>query len=360
MNTDTVAAEIPAPHTWLERLASARFFSASLIVHVVLLILVGGMVVMQSGDGAPDFEAGDGSGLFADSSELPAPPEMPANASQSALAAGPALPAPSMAAITTNALSTAYSVSASQVNVSTNSMSDSLASRMNAMGKNAERAAGAGLSGMGKAGGTKMGMIFGRKVEAKKLGVILDVSGSAHPKLASAIQEIDKAFGDSILILYPGCGMVDDKKGRKLHQIRKFSAIPKKELEGDIPRMSTAGQLIKALKIPEFEKLTSRPNMKERLFVSWFEGNESDKGHLITHTDAAFEDLIAKGVDSIYWFADFRDKVSAEAAEDLLKELKRKKIKVYLHNFATPDIAPQIVMLAEKTGGTTNVGEVKK
>lgn len=343
----------PPARSFFERLASARFFTASVLVHIVLLILIGGTVILQSTE-APDFEAGSGE-ILAESSEPTGPPEDTSVAAGAMTNTAAAAPAPTMDLVTANAMKSAYTMNTTTSAVRSNNIADSMAANL---GKKAGQAMGSGIGSMGRAGGTKMGMIFGKKVEATKLGVILDVSGSAHPKLAGAIQEIEKTFSDSIIVLYPGCGMLDDKKGRHLHQVKKFSAIPKKDLEGNIPGMTTPGQLVKALKIAEFEQLTTRPNMKERLFVSWYD--KEDRNQLITHADAAFEDLIARGVDSIYWFADFRDTVSPEAVEDLLKDLKRKKIKVYLHNFAGPVIPPQTLVLAEKTGGTSNAGEPKK
>jgi len=63
--------------------------------------------------------------------------------------------------------------------------------------------------GWGSGGGG--GSLFGTKIKSNNLGVILDISGSAHEHLDKAFTEIDKSFPKSHIVLVVGCGMTDGK-----------------------------------------------------------------------------------------------------------------------------------------------------
>jgi hypothetical protein len=343
----------------IDRMQVAPFFTVSLLLHIIILVLVGGTVMYKVTEEAQDFQAGN-EGLMSDMSDAGPPPETPQDPTETFTPQVAAVTAPAVTALsTTSTAATSFSVNALPMQDNQlKGLGDNAAAMANLSKKVGESAS---MGAAGKAGGTmKSGMIFGKKVEATKLGVILDVSGSGHPHLAEAIKEIEKTFKDSIIILYPGCGMID-WKGKRPHEIRRMDAITKKDLPEDVEHFSTPGQLVKALKIDEFERLTKRPAMRERLFVSWYLPDANTKGgQLINHTNVAFEDLEKKGVDTIYWFADFKDKVNMEVSQDLLKELKRKKIRVYLNNFAGDPIPPESLLLAEGTGGTATSEKLKK
>lgn len=329
--------------------ARMRFLSFSLILHLMIVVVGGSAVLFRQYVEPPDFVAASES-FIDDASQAARPPEPMSAPEPTFTPSSPTVSAPPISALATTATST-FAMNTLQLP----SKGLDMGAAMESLGKKLGDGAGAG---MGRAGGVT-GMIFNKKVEAKKLGVILDVSGSAHPHLAGAIQEIEKSFADAILVLTPGCGM-GEIRGRSSHEIRKFASIPERELSDMPPERSTASQLAKAFKIDEFEQLIRRPAMQPRLFVSWFEGGPNTGGGTqSSQTLVSFEYLMRKGVDSIYWFADFRDPVNPEITTELLKELKRKKVKVYLHNFAGTTIGPEATSLAEGTVGPGNMEEQK-
>lgn len=211
---------------------------------------------------------------------------------------------------------------------------------------------GAGMGGGGP-GGPRAAMIFGKKIEATKLGVILDVSRSAHPHLPGAIAEIEKSFMNVTFILYPGCGL-SDFEGKSGHDIRKLSSISKRDLEKK--GNATAPHLAKALEIEDFEKMTKRPEIRDKLYVSWFDNEKGEGGDALSgRAQVAFEELIKRDVDSIYWFADFTDRIDAEVVKGLSAELASKKIKLHVHNFAGKRINSLISKMAEDSGGSVSV-----
>jgi len=82
-------------------------------------------------------------------------------------------------------------------------------------------------------------------------------------------------------------------------------------------------------------------------------GRRNDVWHVhggnIFATRTAFEKLISKDVDTIFWFADFADSVAE--AEELVKKLKSSRTKVILFNFTGKPTHDTPSMLGNKTGG---------
>lgn len=202
--------------------------------------------------------------------------------------------------------------------------------------------------GMGGMGGMGKGSIFGVTIEAENLGVILDVSYSTHKVIDQAIVEIQKAFPDAVIVLGPGCGM---KEGRA---------------EADVLSASKFEREREALASPSFDYeitdyLSNDPGgrglmVTNRKFTELYEtGKENDQIFVLTwnnRTHTAFEWLIRKRVDAIYWFADFRDSLEPEIVESLIKQLNRRDIKVYqqyLDSGGNP--GPDSFILSEQTGG---------
>jgi hypothetical protein len=347
--------ELGARRRFLQWLTPSRSFVVSALLHLALVLMGGSVVLFQQSKDAPDFVAGN-DGFLVDPGQTAAPPDDPLSQPQQA----PQTPASSTAAAPLSALVTTALAPRWQANAQMapiRGISDSAKSAMASLETKLARGGAGGA--MGKLGGTRMAMIFGKKVQANRLGVILDVSGSAHPHLAGAIEEIQKGFADATLILYPGCGLTE-VKGASGQVIRKYSTITSKELVADPSGFTTAGFLVDALKIREFAEMVKRPSLRETLFVSWYEEKgadgkpEGDFEKLVGQTQLAFAELLKRRVDAIYWFSDFQDKVSPQMVDKLTSELMLKRVRLYLHNFAGPNIRPMLTEMAEKTGGTVD------
>jgi hypothetical protein len=338
------------PHSFeriLARVSAARFLTFSLLIHVIIVLAAGSIVLYRATDETPDFEADTGA-LVIDHGVAETPretPEIPAV--QEFTPQTPTVSAP-LVAITTTAQSPIWKVSSAS-DAQIRGVSDSIKGAMGSLGKDG----GMSTGDLGRLAGMRTATIFGKKVTAAKLGVILDVSGSAHPHLAGAISEIQKGFDNATLILYPGCGMMDFD-GKSEHEIRKYSSITKRELEKNKGNFTTPGQIVKALKIEAFEEMTKRPSVKDKLYVSWFDEEGGTGGKLIGRTQVAFDELVKRGVDSIYWFADFADKVDSKVVQKLSSQLADRKITLHVHNFAGKKINPLITDMAENSGGTVN------
>lgn len=313
----------------------------------------------------PDFEAG-AEGLLVeahDKAEPPAPPAVDQPKELQFTPAGPALMPPRKLLITASQYVPTWSV-AVVPNPGLLGMSDTMRSAMASMSERLSQSNRAAAGVIGRLGGIRTGMIFGRKIEAARLGVILDVSGSAQPFLAGAVDEIHKGFADATLILYPGCGLVAFD-GKCEHTIRKYSTIPAKEIDAGAGYFTTPAYLVKALRIGEFAAMTRRTTVKDTLFVSWYAEKAPDGSSisigpkLMFQTQVAFDDLLKRGVDAIYWFADFDDAVDPRVADRLSAELLNKHVRLHVHNFAGQEINPEVAAMAAKTGGTVNIDKPK-
>lgn len=217
--------------------------------------------------------------------------------------------------------------------------------------------AGTGLSSgtMGAAGaagqtGGRTATMFGLKVKATRLGVILDVSKSTHPFLPTVLKAIHKNFANSDIVLVVGCGMFAYKKKAEISVEPLSEMLKRKQKEPD-KTILVLDQFLKSksnnmMEMPK--RLAHQPN------VFGVEGGGTGS------TRHAFDKLIEQKVDSIYWFADFKDGVSDSVAAEVAQNIKTNHIKVYLHSFAGVAPKPILITMVEQSGGGLTVEEPKE
>lgn len=196
--------------------------------------------------------------------------------------------------------------------------------------------------------------LFGIDLKVESIGLVLDVSGSMTPRLKRVVDEANRVAEGSPVILHVGCGLGGDKNNReaKIEPIRgprddfkKFwyynqykgqEARPKKQEDVDISGPPP---------VPEvYDVLVNRPKTYYH-----------DHGRTPMTGDALLSNELRK-VEAVYWFADFQDEIKPEVAAEILKELKRKKQKLFIHASKKGryyDVARD--MIAVPSGG----GEVK-
>lgn len=202
---------------------------------------------------------------------------------------------------------------------------------------------GLGGSGMGKGSGPgKEGMgglgtgihsnikLFGMDLKVESIGLVLDVSGSMTPRLKRVVDEANRVAEGSPVILHVGCGLGSDNRNNRDARIepvrgprddfKKFwyynqykgqEARPKKQEDVDISGPPP---------VPEvYDVLVNRP----KTFYH-------DHGRTPMTGEALLSSELRK-VEAVYWFADFQDEINPEVAAEILKELKRKKQKLFIH-----------------------------
>jgi hypothetical protein len=202
---------------------------------------------------------------------------------------------------------------------------------------------GFGTAGAGGGFGNGMGMgamsgrtfkpimMFGKELkDTRKMAVVMDVSRSMTKFLPLVAKELDKVAFGSPLVLYFGCGLMK----------------PPAKLDADInPVTSDAFRAFwqawegkTSLRIPAEERRNikydpAKPMPLESIFDmmskrrnTWFVEFNG-----ITFASTALMSKEVMEADTIYWFADFMDRVDSEQMALVLKTLKKRKQKLYIH-----------------------------
>jgi hypothetical protein len=212
-------------------------------------------------------------------------------------------------------------------------------------GSGAGAGAGTGTGkGMGRTAGLKL---FGVEVKAKKLGVIVSINKAVQNsgRLPKMFEEIFKQFPDADVILTNGGGMVDwpqalaefnskveDRKKREKETGKKEFGPSKM----DVPKVTrfNSGEAmdwppvrgvsfdkeypgLKAKEPELYEKLLKRNN-------TWF---------LTSYADAnacykAFDELIKKRVEAIYWYNSFSFPIEGSEADRVASVILENKIEI--------------------------------
>ncbi len=197
--------------------------------------------------------------------------------------------------------------------------------------------------------------LFGRQVTAKNLGVILDISGSAHRHLDKAITEIDNNFPSAHIILVVGCGMSDGKGaigggGGKVPGKPRIIPYKKRDSEKQYNTLTRSAPR----QMEGFYRRVGAERAKElRKYFDTRDNLYALYGADILGTNFAFEFLLDLNVDTIYWFADFADRIDPKTIEDLTKQILRNRVTVISHNFLGRSVGKLATEMTEKTGGYT-------
>ncbi len=191
---------------------------------------------------------------------------------------------------------------------------------------------GAGMGGMG--GMTfKPIFMFGMELkDVKKIAVVMDVSRSMTRYLPIVTKELDKVAFGSNLVLYFGCGLTPESpKNRALDKTILTTEEDFKTYwqiwEGKTPLNMPMEDRRKLKYDPSapmplkdiYEMMSKRKNTWYIDFCG------------ITYAWTALMSKEVEQADAIYWFADFQDKVTPEMMDKVLKRLKARKQKLYIH-----------------------------
>jgi hypothetical protein len=212
-------------------------------------------------------------------------------------------------------------------------------------------------TGVGPGRGAGFVAMFGKQLAARRLGIVLDVSKSMHPYLETVVHEANKIGGGAPIVCYYGCGVMvptvsksnweraEQTRGRNFDHFWHCIALgpkPDKDKEVDFTK--------------PFEFKGVYDAFHERKDTYYFEKMG------VGYAWLALTAPELRNVDAIYWFADFMDKVDPEELQKVLKELKARKQKLYVHSSgAAPKSLEQVlVTIVKPTGGEQIIAELKK
>ena len=197
--------------------------------------------------------------------------------------------------------------------------------------------AGGGFgSGVGSGGmrgiAFKPVMMFGRDLKAKKIAVVMDVSRSMTKYLPIVAKELDKVGRNSPLVLYFGCGLSTPKDKKEIDDKVYKAEGPFFDRfwqlwQGKTPLKTTAAERKLLLYDPTkpmphediYKQMINRPHT---YFID-FNG--------IIYGSYALTCKEVMEADVIYWFSDFQDKVDEAMMGEVLKVLKKRKQRLFMH-----------------------------
>lgn len=192
---------------------------------------------------------------------------------------------------------------------------------------------GNGIGAGGMSGVTfKPLMMFGMEIkDTRKMAVVMDVSRSMTKYLPLVAKELDKIARQSTLVLYFGCGLANPPKGD----------VEDKVMPATGDSFATFWQHWQgkaSLRMTPEERKTLRydPALPMPLAEIYKKMNGRANTHFIDFNGIqyAWTALLSREVveaDTIYWFADFQDKVDEKQMDLVRKKLKARKQKLYIH-----------------------------
>jgi hypothetical protein len=206
--------------------------------------------------------------------------------------------------------------------------------------------AGSGSAkGVSRGGGLKL---FGVEVKAKKLGVIVSINKSVQNSgvLASIFSEIFKLFPDADVILTNGGGMVDwdvalsefntEVEEAKKREKETGKRVVMAHLKLDLPKILkfSSGEAMDWTPIKGFNLDKDYPGLKAGdpdLYFKLLKRNNTWflSGYAAANaTYKAFDELIKKKVEAIYWYNGFTFPVEGREAERLAGTILDNQIEI--------------------------------
>ena len=309
---------IPANSGWWHRIGGGSL-TISIIIHAIVILLAVLIVYQISVPAREEIEflpGGGGGGKGSD-----------ARIAEKRRAASMSAPKTRTMSLATNAEIGLPDISASMADFSSLSISAPMGGGIGGGEGGLKGSGKGGLMGNGQGSGFGPGRgngfisipkLFGTNIDAKRMAVILDMSGSMYAFLPVVIKEVDKVAPGSTVILHYGCGLSDA-------EIRSpnVELTTDKEFEADRIVTSLITSENRAISQSEREALHALVKKRPKTYFVPSSG--------VGSTWIALTDAKLKDADAIYWFADFADGLSKERMEDVARKLKARKQKLYIH-----------------------------
>lgn len=165
--------------------------------------------------------------------------------------------------------------------------------------------------------------VLGNPVTALRIGIILDSSPSMKPYADKLRTEILKDFPYAYFVEVDGCAIsrlwtnFQDRTntfnvGRmRTHHCAWFFADPPKHLNPFDPKWHSPQSLTNLAR-------------RDELHYEWLNLSRSTYSAILSMSQLL-------EVDTIYWMSDFQDDVEREVSQAIVEQLKKSKIRLYLH-----------------------------
>jgi len=220
------------------------------------------------------------------------------------------------------------------------------------LGTPAQRSGVGGTAGRGSAGPLASKKLFGVPIQARKLGVVVSINKGAQNsgRLPEIFEEIYKEFPDSPVFLTNGGGMrdwdvVEDEFSKRVEENNKkkkagepYDKFLGKEIKKpEVGRFNTGAALdwvvVRGFKPdPEYVGLREKhpelfDDLRRRSGVWFISSNKEADGAYL-----AFDELIKKGVEGIYWYNQFDRPIEGKVADQLAQKIGESQIEILVQN----------------------------
>ena len=212
-------------------------------------------------------------------------------------------------------------------------------------------------SGTGRGTGQGMGgpvsgkQLFGVTIQARKLGVIVSINKGAQSsgRLPGIFDEIFKEFPDSPVFLTNGGGMMDwdkalaqfnervEENKKKEKETGKSFPYPKNMEKPKAVKFNT-GEALNWPPVRGAEFVKDYPGLKEK-HPELFEDlrRRGNVWFITSYKDAnacylAFDELIKRGVEAVYWYNSFDSPIEGKEAEKIAQKIGEGKIEILVQN----------------------------
>jgi hypothetical protein len=300
-----------------------RFTFFAILVHAVLIIFFGDYILLSSWFKNTE-EAASGTFVSApktapvQTEEITTELAVPAD-EQAAQAAATDVPLPQI--ITTTNPHAAQNIPSIE-----NDVSSKLFAAVGSPG--IQGGTGSGTSGTGIKNVTS-GSLFGMKVQAEKLAVVLDGSASMWTVIKEVETEIKSKFPKAVFLLNFGCVFLDDKRAATLTKTGNTRGVDRAWAEGK----------------------------GNKLFIEYFP-NFPKENFFFRMNKAVLHAASLPGIDAVWLFADYQDFVDEESVSEMRSTLASKKIKLYIHS-VEENVPPCLVETCKSTGGAYTIKPLK-
>ena len=212
-------------------------------------------------------------------------------------------------------------------------------------------------SGTGRGTGQGMGgpvsgkQLFGVTIQARKLGVIVSINKGAQSsgRLPGIFDEIFKEFPDSPVFLTNGGGMMDwdkalaqfnervEENKKREKETGKSFPYPKNMEKPKAVKFNT-GEALNWPPVRGAEFARDYPGLKEK-HPELFEDlrRRGNVWFITSYKDAnacylAFDELIKRGVEAVYWYNSFDSPIEGKEAEKIAQKIGEGKIEILVQN----------------------------